>query len=76
MRGPGLYPESLEKEVDSEGEMMKTLPIAIENFSDMIRKDCCYVDKTSFIKTVMEAGSKVHSSRGLVGLVKRVSWKR
>lgn len=38
---------------------MKTLPIAIENFSDMIRKDCYYVDKTSFIKTVMEAGCKV-----------------
>ncbi len=40
-------------------EMTKFLPIGIENFRDIIRKDCYYVDKTSCIKTVMTPGSKV-----------------
>lgn len=39
--------------------MKKILPIGIENFPDMIRNHCYYVDKTAFIKTVMTSGSKV-----------------
>lgn len=39
--------------------MNKELPIAIENFPDLIRNNCYYVDKTSFIKPVMTAGKKV-----------------
>lgn len=40
--------------------MNKVLPIGMENFRDLIRSNCYYVDKTDFIKTVMESGSKVH----------------
>lgn len=39
--------------------MKKELPLAIENFSDLIRKNCYYVDKTPFIKVIMEAANKV-----------------
>lgn len=39
--------------------MKKELPIGVENFRDLIRGDFYYVDKTSFIKPVMESGSKV-----------------
>lgn len=39
--------------------MNRELPIAIENFPDLIRNNCYYVDKTSFIKPVMTAGKKV-----------------
>lgn len=39
--------------------MPKELPIAIETFPDLIRTGCYYVDKTSFIKTVMTTGQKV-----------------
>ena len=39
--------------------MKKVLPIGIENFRDMIRKNCYYIDKTAYIKPLMEAGNKV-----------------
>lgn len=39
--------------------MKKALPIGIENFRDMVWKDCYYIDKTAFIKPLMEAGNKV-----------------
>lgn len=39
--------------------MKKELPIAIENFPDLIRNGCYYVDKTVFIKPVMTTGKKV-----------------
>ena len=39
--------------------MKKELAAGGENFSDMIRNGCYYVDKTEFIKTVMESRSRV-----------------
>ncbi len=42
----------------------KTLPIGIEFFSDMIRNDYYYVDKTGMIKELME-------HRGVVNLFTR-----
>ena len=39
--------------------MKKELPIAIENFPDLIRNGCYYVDKTAFIKPLLTAGKKV-----------------
>lgn len=38
---------------------MKQLSIGGENFADLIRDDCYYVDKTGFIQAVMESPSKV-----------------
>lgn len=38
---------------------MKQLSIGGENFADLIRDDCYYVDKTGFIQAVMESSSKV-----------------
>ena len=38
---------------------MKALPLAIENFPDLIRQGCWYVDKTMFIKPLMTEGKKV-----------------
>lgn len=39
--------------------MQKKLAVGGENFPDMIRKNCYYVDKTDFIKTVMESENRV-----------------
>ena len=39
--------------------MKKRLAVGGENFRDMIRDNCYYVDKTDYIKAVMESGSKV-----------------
>ena len=39
--------------------MKKKLAIGGENFPDMIRKNCYYVDKTAFVQTVMESESRV-----------------
>ena len=39
--------------------MKKKLAVGVENFPDLIRKDGYYVDKTEFIRTVMESRSKV-----------------
>lgn len=39
--------------------MQKRLAVGDENFPDMIRRNCYYVDKTEFIKTVMESDSHV-----------------
>lgn len=39
--------------------MQKRLTVGDENFPDLIRKNGYYVDKTEFIKTVMESDSHV-----------------
>lgn len=39
--------------------MKKVLPIGIDNFCDIIRNNCYYVDKTKYIKTVLITGDKV-----------------
>lgn len=39
--------------------MLKKLAVGNENFPDMIRNNCYYVDKTDFIKTLMESESRV-----------------
>ena len=39
--------------------MKKNLAVGVANFPDMIRENCYYVDKTDFIRTVMESGSRV-----------------
>ena len=39
--------------------MQKKLAVGGENFPDMVRKNCYYVDKTDFIKTVMESENRV-----------------
>ena len=39
--------------------MQKRLAIGGENFADMIRRNCYYVDKTDFIKTLMESETRV-----------------
>lgn len=39
--------------------MQKKLAVGGENFPDMIRSNCYYVDKTDFIKTVMEPENRV-----------------
>lgn len=40
--------------------MKKKLAIGTEGFLDMIRENCYYVDKTTYIKPLMESGSDVH----------------
>ena len=39
--------------------MLKKPAVGNENFPDMIRNNCYYVDKTGFIKTLMESESRV-----------------
>ena len=39
--------------------MKKKLAVGSENFPNMIRNHCYYVDKTGFIRTVMESESRV-----------------
>lgn len=39
--------------------MNKKLAVGGENFPNMIRNYCYYVDKTGFIRTVMESESRV-----------------
>ena len=39
--------------------MKKELPIGVENFRDLLRGNFYYVDKTRFIKPVVQSGSKV-----------------
>lgn len=39
--------------------MLKKLAVGGENFSDMIRNNCYYVDKTSFIKPLMDSETRV-----------------
>ena len=40
-------------------DLRKKLAVGGENFPDMIRNNCYYVDKTDFIKTVMESENRV-----------------
>ena len=40
-------------------DLRKKLAVGGENFPDMIRNNCYYVDKTGFIKTVMESENRV-----------------
>ena len=35
---------------------MKKLPIGIASFSEIIREDCYYVDKTRYVHELAEAG--------------------
>lgn len=39
--------------------MKKTLPIGIEDFKEIIEKNCYYVDKTLFVKELLDNSSKV-----------------
>ena len=39
--------------------MKKILPVGVENFPDVVRNNCYYVDKTAFIKALMTSGNKV-----------------
>lgn len=39
--------------------MLKKPAVGNENFPDMIRNNCYYIDKTDFIKTVMESENRV-----------------
>lgn len=39
--------------------MQKVLGVGIERFSDLIEKNCYYVDKTKHIKTLMSSGADV-----------------
>ena len=39
--------------------MTKELPIGIDNFPNIIRNNCYYVDKTKYIKTVLNPGIQV-----------------
>ena len=39
--------------------MKKKLAVGGENFPNMIRNHCYYVDKTGFIRTVMKSESRV-----------------
>lgn len=40
--------------------MKKALPVGIENFEDMITSDYYYVDKTMFIKELLDLKGKVY----------------
>ena len=40
-------------------DLRKKLAVGGENFPDLIRNNCYYVDKTGFIKTVMESENRV-----------------
>ena len=43
------------------GQMMKRpLPIGIENFADMVKNEYYYVDKTKFIKELLDLKGKVN----------------
>lgn len=38
---------------------MKRLPIGIEDFKELIDKDCYYVDKTSFITDIINEKGRI-----------------
>ncbi len=40
--------------------MKKALPVGVENFEDMIKSEYCYVDKTMFIKELLDLKGKVN----------------
>lgn len=40
--------------------MKKALPVGIENFQDMVQNGYCYVDKTLFIKELLDLKGKVN----------------
>ncbi len=40
--------------------MKKALPVGVENFEDIIRSGYCYVDKTMFIKELLDLKGKVN----------------
>ena len=42
------------------GIAKKSLPVGEEGFVDLIRKNCYYVDKTAYLKPLLESGSYVH----------------
>ncbi|MDE5853592.1 MAG: AAA family ATPase [Ruminococcus sp.] len=37
----------------------KKIPIGIEDFAEIIRKNCYFVDKTLIIKDILDSGTKV-----------------
>ena len=39
--------------------LRKTMPIGVDNFRELIRKNYCFVDKTRFIKEILDGHSKV-----------------
>jgi hypothetical protein len=38
---------------------MNQLPVGVSDFKDMVTDNYCYVDKTLFIKEVMDKGDKI-----------------
>ena len=38
---------------------MKKIPIGIDNFVDIIRDDCYYVDETKLVEEIMESGTRI-----------------
>lgn len=40
--------------------MKKALPVGVDNFEDIIRNEYCYVDKTIFIKELLDLKGKVN----------------
>ena len=42
------------------GRMKKALPVGVENFEDMVKSDYYYVDKTMFIKELLDMKGKVN----------------
>ena len=39
--------------------MKKALPIGVQNYAVIVKKNCCYVDKTPFIRPLMTSGTAV-----------------
>ena len=40
--------------------MKKPLPIGVDNFEDIVKSRYCYVDKTMFIKELLDLKGKVN----------------
>ncbi len=38
---------------------LKKIPIGIEDFAEIIRKNCYFVDKTLMIRDILDSGTKV-----------------
>ena len=41
-------------------EMKRALPVGVDNFEDIIRNEYCYIDKTMFIKELLDLKGKVN----------------
>lgn len=48
---------------DGGGRMKKALPVGVENFENMVKSGYYYVDKTMFIKELLDMRGKVNLCR-------------